>query len=172
MLRAFEAQLKRMADETSVAFRSEITKRLGKEVPQELEDGLKNFILLTPKIINRIYYHWNVEKTHSDIKRLGGFMLTYLYHPTDFLSTKKYQLFGYLDDAYLVCLVYEKVIEEILTAEQPFLEQDREYFEELMVLKPSIKLVIPDEASKIEALLESLIQEKYESYEALFQASG
>ena len=53
-----------------------------------------------PDMIAQVKSWSNDFRIPSKEKKLHGFMLTYLYHPVDFLPESGKGLMGYLDDAY------------------------------------------------------------------------
>lgn len=159
MLTAFEMQLKRLANDPGDKFHENIRKRVGKRATSMIEMRLKNMILRTPKLLNQARIYWGRDKMPSEVKRLSGFVMTYIYHPQDFLPDDEYGLFGYLDDAYLVAIVYEEILRNIIRLGRGLNESDAKYFNEIKTLKRSVKAVIPNEAKKIEKMVKGLLKE-------------
>ncbi len=90
MLRAMKEQLKTLAETDQTNFHVHLRARVGKRATMILEDRLKEIIVLMPDLVGRIYQHWNNQENPTEVKRLGGYLLTYLYTPQDFLSTDKW----------------------------------------------------------------------------------
>jgi len=159
MLRAFKEHLKEMSKNPKDKFHLQVRKRVGKRATAILEKRLRLLILLMPDIVSRIYGLWRQQKAPSEVKKLGGFPLTYLYQTKDFLSAHERGLFGYLDDAYFTALVYEKVVED-LRQEAPSImtSDDKKNYEKIKEFKRDAKIIIPKEALKIERMLEEIIK--------------
>lgn len=156
MLHAFKAQLKTLAKEPQNSFHKEIRKRIGKRATALLEKRLRQLILITPDIIERVHVFWRQFPKEAPARRISGYLLTYLYHPTDFLSEDKHGLFGYLDDAYFAALVYENVLGEVKESGHSLSLTDRRFLKDVANMKAAAKLVIPDESKKIDALFNEI----------------
>lgn len=170
MLRAFKDRLKELAVDPEDSFRVSIRKRVGKRATQLLEKRLRKVILLMPGLVSRAYRHWQEEDASPAVKRLGGFLLTYLYHPKDFLPEEEYALFGYLDDAYLVLIVYENVLQDLRRHGASLEAWDLEFLENFSLWRKSVRQVIPEEASKIEEMLKRIHQNREDALESLFKS--
>ncbi len=168
MLTAFKEQLRTLAADPKDGFHVKIRKRVGKRATLLLEKRLKRTILLMPGLVARIYRHWREETASGEVKKLGGFLLTYLYHPADFLPEKVHGLFGYLDDAYLVLGVYEKVVRDVSMNGAKLSDWDKKFLEEFPLLRKSVRQVIPDEAEKVDALIQGIGEGRNEVFESLF----
>lgn len=107
MLTGLKQHLVLLAVEEGKSFSKEMGARLATKHPKKTEvSRCINLIFLMPDLI-RTVRSWSVDShLPKEIKRLNGFLLTYLYYPTDFLPEHEYGLFGYLDDAYLIGSVY------------------------------------------------------------------
>lgn len=169
MLRAFKDRLKELAADPEDTFRFSLRKRVGKRATQLFEKRLRKIILLMPGLISRAYRHWQSENASPDVKKLGGFLLTYLYHPRDFLPEEDYAFFGYLDDAYLVLIVYESVLRDLQRDDVSLDGWDQEFLENFPIWKKSVRQVIPDEAGKIEAMLKGILESREDALDALFR---
>lgn len=169
MLQAFKDELKRLSNLPDDPFHTKIKVRVGKRATAILEKHLKQMILLAPSLIARIRTLWQSKESGPEVKRLGSFVMAYLYHPKDFLAEEEHGLFGYLDDAYLVSEVYERV-----TARSPLVTQeDDEYLKLLAKSKKYVRSVIPDEAKRIEMMVEEALQSKqFESFASAFTGAA
>lgn len=170
MLRAFKDRLKELAADPEDTFRFSLRKRVGKRATQLLEKRLRKIILLMPGLIPRAYRHWQDENASPAVKKLGGFLLTYLYHPKDFLPEEDYAFFGYLDDAYLVLIVYESVLRDLERHGGALDGWDEEFLENFPLWKKSVRQVIPDEAAKIEEMLKRIVENREDALEELFKS--
>ena len=168
MLKAFKDQLRVLSIDPKDQFHMFIRKRVGKKATQLLEKKLKKLILLTPGLVSRIYSLWSGFKAPLEIKRTSGFLLTYMYHPKDFLAEDSLGLFGYLDDAYLVATVYEQLIEELSERGFDLTQEDERTVSEIRNLKKSAKIVIRSEAEKIEKMVAEILEGKKETFNAIF----
>jgi uncharacterized membrane protein YkvA (DUF1232 family) len=165
MLVAFKEELKRLAADSTDPFHEKVKRRIGKRATHLLEDRLKQVILITPNIMGRIQYYWERKGSEYRVKKLGGFVLAYMYHPQDLLAEDEHGLFGYLDDAYLVASIYEKMLQEMPVPEP----EDLEYAAIIAKNKRYIRAVIPAETEKIEQMIkEALGNEDFEMFAGAF----
>ena len=165
MLVALKEELKRLAVDPNDPFHSKIKNRVGKRATEVLEKRLKQLILIMPTLLKRIRIHWDRKDSSVSTKKLGGFVFAYLYHPEDFLSEKEHGLFGYLDDAYLVICVYEKVLQENLNIDA----EDLEFLTVIHKTKKYVESVIPEETRKIREMVEqAMIQESFDQFAKVF----
>lgn len=172
MLKTFEKHLKRIASETKEDFHERVRKRIGKRATTILEQRLQNLILLTPQLLIRAHRHGQSPAIPSPVRKLIGFVLTYFYHPKDFLPEDNGRLFGYLDDAYCVGLLYEKMLKILTRADFPISEFDKEFLKQFSLVKRGIKIVIPEEARLIDRMIEGVQQGQEEFFYRAFLAKG
>lgn len=168
MLKALKQQLKLLADTDGQHFHVHLRARVGKKATAILEAHLKEIIILMPDLVQRIYTHWNQSAQHSKVKQMGGYLLTYLYTPEDFLSVKEWGLFGYLDDAYFVAKMYTQVIDEVREAQGKVTGIDMKYYEQAKYLKKYVRGVIPRESHKIDAMIQELKEGENAIYQEIF----
>lgn len=168
MLRAMKEQLKILAFEDQQNFHVNLRGRVGKKATSVLEDKLKEIIVLMPDLVERIYMYWNRSDNQSKVKKMGGYLLTYLYTPEDFLSTKEWGLFGYLDDAYFVAKMYTQVIDEVHESGGKVLGVDLKHYDHAKYLKKYVRGVIPKETQKIDEMIRQLQGGKSNLYEEIF----
>ena len=172
MLTAIKEQLKTLASDPADQFHLKIRRRIGKRATYILEKKLKQLILLLPILVSRIHQHWNHQKSKSEIKKLGGFLLAYLYHPKDFLSEAEQGFFGYLDDAYLVAVVYETVLKELIESGEGLVGTDEKLRDEVKDLQRAATIVIPKEAEKINRMVEEILEGNRHTFVGLFSEEG
>ena len=108
MLQALKNQLTQLAADPRDPFAAKIREQVGARQALRYVKPLRDLILVMPQLIAQIRAWSSEPKMPSHVKRLHGFVLTYLYHPFDFIPDEGTGLFGYLDDAYLVASVYER----------------------------------------------------------------
>lgn len=156
MLNAFKAQLKNLSEDPRDSFHLKVRKRVGKRATLLLEKRLRQLILITPDIIQRVYLLWRQFPEDAPARKVSGYLLTYLYHPQDFLPEDRHGLFGYLDDAYFAALVYEYVLSSVEGTGYAPTSLDKRFVKDIANMKASAKLVIPDEAEKIEAMFNEI----------------
>lgn len=169
MLKAMKQQLITLAETDKQIFHVHLRGRVGKKATHILEDKLKEIIVLMPDLVSRIYMHWNQSGNESKVKKMGGYLLTYLYTPDDFLSTKEWGLFGYLDDAYFVAKVYTQVIDELKQSKRKIAGIDQKYYDQAKYLKRYVRGVIPKEAKKIDEMVLELVKGNEKIYEEIFK---
>lgn len=161
-------QLKTLAQTDKQSFQIYLRERVGKKATAILKDKLKEIIILMPDLVSRIFMYWNKSDNKSKIKKMGGYLLTYLYTPEDFLSTKEWGLFGYLDDAYFTAKIYTQVIDEIKESGGKIAKSDSKYYEQAKYLKKYVRSVIPKETKKIDEMIYELKEGKSKLYENVF----
>lgn len=149
-------QLKILAETDKENFHIQLRTRVGKKATSILEEKVKGIIVLMPDLVSRIYLYWNRSDNKSKAKKIGGYLLTYLYTPEDLLSTKEWGLFGYLDDAYFVAKIYTQVIDEMNETKGKVAGIDLKYYEKAKYFKKHIRGVIPKEVKKIDDMVEKI----------------
>jgi len=169
MLKALKEQLKTLSEADTQNFHVNLRGRVGKKATAVLEDRLKEIIVLMPDLVSRIYMYWDKSEQRSDVKKMGGYLLTYLYTPDDFLSTKEWGLFGYLDDAYFVAKMYTQVIDEVKVSGGKIAGIDLKYYDQAKYLKKYVRGVIPEVTKKIDAMIMQLKEGESKIYEEMFQ---
>lgn len=169
MLRALKEQLKVMALDEDNKFHKALKKRVGKKATELLKNRTKQFILLMPDVVEKIhFYYGHFQKEDSKTKKLGGYLLAYIYHPQDMIN-EEWGLFGYLDDAYFAAVVFEKIIQEVASKDWFLLEPDKEFNKSLKQLKVTARSVISEEAQKIDEMIEAIIKGETESFMGVFR---
>lgn len=164
MLIAFKQQLKNLA-KNHKEFLGQIQSRAGHEKAEKYVEPLKNLVVVMPDMIAQVQSWSNDSRIPSKEKKLHGFMLTYLYHPVDFLPESKKGLFGYLDDAYLVGSIYSRTMRLMdydTRRTLPNLAPIATSVEEWLKLA---REVISPEAKKIDELLEELVHGRLDVFD-------
>lgn len=156
MLEAFEEHLKCLWANSGEAFHRQIRARVGKKATLVLERKLKNLILLAPRLLAQAHKQGANPDVPSEIKKMTGFVLTYFYHPQDFLSEEDGALFGYLDDAYFAGVAYERILQSLIRADRALSKFDQDFLEQFGLIKRAVHLVIPDAARKIDQMVEEV----------------
>lgn len=169
MLRALDERLKRLLKDSKDDFHDQIRSRIGKKATHLFEQRLKNLICLMPQLISRGLGYCKRKEVPTEIKKSIGFVLTYLYHPKDFLPEDDGKLFGYLDDAYCVALVYEKVLKNLRKARVKLAPFDKDFLKQFALTKRSIKSIIPEEGRAISEMIARMFKGNCGSFYAVFQ---
>ncbi|HNX69252.1 MAG TPA: hypothetical protein PKI45_07180 [Candidatus Omnitrophota bacterium] len=169
MLKALDERLKRLSKDPGDDFHHQIRGRIGKKATHLFEQRLKNLICLMPQLLSRGLAYCNRGEVPTEIKKSIGFTLTYLYHPKDFLLEDNEKLFGYLDDAYCMALVYEKVLKTLQKARVKLTSADEDFLRRFSLTKRSIKAVIPEEGKAISEMVVGMFKGNYSSFHAVFQ---
>ena len=79
--------------------------------------------------------------------------MTYLYHPIDFLPDEVQGLFGYLDDAYFVGVIYQQFSN--YQGQGDVMRADR-HIESVSDRLEMVRQVLPKETKKIDQMIEEL----------------
>lgn len=170
MLRAMKEQLKYLAKDEQKLFHQSLRKAVGKKATMILEERLKKVIVLMPDLVSRIHDYWRMQPEASSTKRLGSYMLTYIYLPKDLLpQDEKVNLYGYLDDAYMVASIYITVIEDVSLSGEQILKVDQKLYEEIKVLRRSIKIVIPKVCQKMDEMIHDLTVGNKDAFFTMFE---
>lgn len=162
MLKALKNQLSLMAIEYGEDFADQVRKRIGRRKTGVHISRSLNLVLMMPDLVARCSDLSNSDRVPSAIKGLNGFLLTYLYHPVDFISDDG-SLFGYLDDAYFVGTVFQKVREHvpgIRTAAE-------ELYRDLPQALESVRAVLPAESRQIDRMIAELEDGRTDLFEEL-----
>lgn len=166
MLIAFKQQLKELAKNDGELL-EHVRSRVGHEKAGHYVEPLKNLVLVMPEMIAQVQSWSNDNRIPSKEKKLHGFMLTYLYHPVDFLPESGKGLFGYLDDAYLVGSIFSRTMRMMdfeTRRTLPNLAPIATSVEEW--LKLAREVILP-EAKKIDELLEELVNGRLDVFDRL-----
>lgn len=166
MLNAFKQQLKQLA-ETPEELHFEIESRVGKEKALQYIESLKNLILVMPDMVAQVRSWSNDSRIPSMEKKLHGFMLTYLYHPVDFLPESGKGLFGYLDDAYIVGSIYSRTMRCMDYDKRSTLPNLEPLTKSIHEWLAAVREVIPSECQKIDQLLQELVEGKLNTFDQL-----
>jgi len=169
MIKAFEEQLKKMAGDPQDQFLTHLKKRVGARKAALVSEELKEFILRTPAVVTRTHRYWVRLKSSSELKKTARFLLMYLYHPSNFLDIREYGLFGYLDDAYLAALVYEKLMSELQGHKVPLTAWDRHFLKDNRKFLKQVRSVIPKEALKIEKVVSDILSGNHYPFTTIFE---
>ena len=164
MLRAFKNQLKLMAMDPADSFIEHLSRRGGEADAARHEQALRNMILMMPEMLTQIRA-WMVEPGMSaELRKLQEFVLTYLYHPKDIIPEDHNGLFGYLDDALLVSLAFQRTLTERRGLGYDS-SMEREMAEQLPDWLKHAREVIPREAEQVERMLDELLLGKTRLFE-------
>ena len=156
MLRAFKNQLKLMAMDPADSFTEHLRRRVGASEAARHEQPLRNMILVMPEMLTQIRVWMEEPGMSAELLRLQGFVLTYLYHPRDILPEGHNGLFGYLDDALLVSLAFERTLTERRGLGYDS-SMEREMAQQLPDWLKHVYEVIPREAEQVELMLNELL---------------
>ncbi len=169
MLKALDERLKRLSKDPNDDFHYQIRSRIGKKATRLFEQRLKNLICLMPQLLSKSLVYCNRKEVPTELKRSIGFTLTCLYHPRDFLPEDAEKLFGYLDDAYCIGLVYEKVLQALQKARVKLAVFDEGFLKQFALMKRSVKAVIPEEGQAISEMISAVFKGNYEPFYAFFK---
>ena len=155
MLKALKNQLVLLAAQEQERFVAEVERRCHPPDAADTAAALRELIVAMPDLIAQIRAWAGDPRVPRHEKQLQGFLLTYLYHPTDFLPESNWGLFGYLDDAYLVGRIYVDTL-RTMSDSPSSLPSVEEFGAAVPTWLESARQVIPAEAAKIDLLLNEL----------------
>lgn len=162
MLKALKSQLSLLAIENGAAFAERIRKRVGKKKANLYISKAMNLVMVMPDLIAKIRDLSEDERLPKKYKPLNGFLLTYLYHPIDFLKDHEAGLFGYLDDAYFVGKVYQRVHHFV-----PGKHGAQDLARQLPEAIEAVKQILPKESRQVDRLIEELEEGKRTLFDEL-----
>ncbi len=164
MIHAFKDSLKRLVADPEDRFHTHVRARIGKKATDHFEGKVKEFILRMPSVVSRIGRMISLEKEGSVVDRLAKYLLIYLYDPMDFLPEKNKGLFGYLDDAYFVAIVYIMILEKT----DPSLgsSEDEQTKKWIYTSLESVRYLIPEESRKIDKTVSDIVTNQVLNYPA------
>ncbi len=156
MLRALKQQLIQLSEEGKEPFLAILKKKVGSSQAKVWAGPLKNFILVLPEMIAQVRIWSDTKDLSEQIHNLNGNLLTYLYHPADFLHDEGYGLFGYLDDAYLVGSVYHTTLRALGPENSQLAPHQAEIAAQVETWLDVTRRVIPKETALIEKMKRDL----------------
>ncbi len=167
MLRALKNQLTESANQDRARFLAFVSERVQGDGAAALADSLRNFILTMPEMIAQVRAWTNEPAVPSPVKGLQGFLLTYLYHPYDFVPDETLGLRGYLDDAYVVGWVYKRTMESLDHEARRALAGAENIEREIANWLSGTRRVLPQETRLIDGMLSELLDGKTSAFDAL-----
>jgi len=159
-----KSQLSLLAIENGESFATHVRKRVKTKQANVAISKSLNLIMIMPDLIAEVRDASEDRTLSPEVRSLNQFLLVYFYHPMDFLPDDAGGLFGYLDDAYFVGRVYQRI--RAITGKQVSASA-KELAIDLTVLLEVVKSVIPKESRKIDGLIEELIRGKRVMFEEL-----
>ena len=169
MLNALRQELTRLAKDPHDPFAVKIRQHIGGRRDDHLIESLRNLVLVMPTLIQQIRAWIEVPDMPSEIKQLHGFVLTYLYNPTDVLPDKEAGLFGYLDDAYVVATVYHRTLSEIDWRERHPLKSAEDLPKQIPEWLDFTRQVLPQETIKIDRMFDDITEGNILSFTNLIE---
>ncbi len=156
MLNALKNQLVLLAEHSDNTLQKQIKKRLGAKAAAELTPKLRNFILVMPEMIAQIRAWADHKEIPLQSRKLHGFLMTYLYHPVDFLPEEAHGFFGYLDDAYVVGSIYYKTLQELGNDHSRFISQHKDIADQVAGWLVDTQKVIHSVTLEIDRMIDEL----------------
>ena len=167
MLQALKNQLRTLAEDPRDPFAANIRKRVGTVEAVHYTKPLRSLILVMPELIAQIRAWMEQPALPPRLKHLHGFLLSYLYHPTDFLPEDSVGLFGYLDDAYLVGSVYARTMQQLDHRTRRTLPNLADLSGQVAKWLELARQLLPSETQRIDHLLEEIIAGRSEAFHHL-----
>lgn len=170
MLKALANQLRNLADNAADGFVEAIKKRMNGKATEEQITKLKEFIFLLPATLRQLSGYWNDKSTPAKAKEMSGLLISYIYQPNDFIPENKNGLFGYLDDAYVVVSAFLKIQDLYLRDWQDKSDEELQLAQRARELIVAPRIVIPEEAAKIDKMIDSFMGGEIESFEEFLES--
>ncbi len=139
--------------------------------PEEVGDEVLSFIMLTPRLVEQVQ-RWNaLPGMPTEVKRLHGFLLGYLYHDRDLVPEDRMGLFGYIDDAYFAGRVYQ-LTERAAFAASP--DRARHDLLDVSAKMPGwiqmVGRVVPKASRRIDDAIDDLLVGREEAFSGIMAA--
>lgn len=167
MLQALKSQLRTLAEDPHDPFAANIRKRVGTVEAVHYTKPLRSLILVMPELIAQIRAWLEQPALTPRLKHLHGFLLSYLYHPTDFLPEDSVGLFGYLDDAYLVGSVYTRTVQQLDHRTRRTLPNLADLSGQMATWLDLARRLLPTETQQIDHLLDEIVAGRSEAFRHL-----
>lgn len=158
----FKVHLTLLSQRSQDDFEQELRARVPRYPARPLARRLKNFVMVMPDMIRQIRAWINDPASPPALKSLHGFMLTYLYHPLDFVPESNRGLFGYVDDAYLIGQLYLEAATRLDRLN--YLPNTESLSRQIPFWLRWTRLAIPKESAQVDALLSELRRQKADSF--------
>jgi uncharacterized membrane protein YkvA (DUF1232 family) len=164
MLKAFKSQLQQLANDSHESLDKRFYKEANYAKVQEHRDDLNNFILCLPDLLEQTRIWLESDKTPSNLKKVYGYLLTYVYHSLDLLPEEDFGFWGYLDDVYFAGLMYKYTMSDHPTIEQRFNNNFKEQIDNWL---EQTRQVIPQHTKNLDALFQSVLQGHTDKFDAV-----
>jgi hypothetical protein len=182
MKQALSSILKKLAEDAKKGpFEKQFLKKRTVYKMRVYQQELKNFILSMPQLLDEIHLRMERYDLPDEVKKNYSYLLAYLYnsdeakknysylladlsYSDDVIFESRYGFWGYLDDAYLVGLVYQKIDPYVfdsatgLGGRSPLATLVNEWVS-------LAREVVPIECQRLDKRLEKLLQGEYATFE-------
>jgi uncharacterized membrane protein YkvA (DUF1232 family) len=169
MLKALANQLRNLANGDGDDFVEAIKKRMNGKATTEQVTKLKEFIFLMPSTLKQLSGYWSDRSTPVKAKEMSGLIISYVYQPNDFIPESKNGLFGYIDDAYFVVSAFLKIQDLYLRDWQEKSDEEIQLARRARELIVAPRIVIPEEAAKIDRMIDSFMSGEIDSFEEFLE---
>ncbi|MGC9366274.1 MAG: hypothetical protein ACP5FK_04450 [bacterium] len=170
MLNALKNQLAELAKDEEL-FKQKVKQHAPKAYSEKVVNHLHNLILTMPELISLISTWVHDTDMPNPVKKLNGYLLTYLYNPYDFIPDQNNGLFGYLDDAYFVGRIFIKTINFTDYSKRHSFEKLDSLAKDVPVWMASAKKVLPKISKNIDQAIDSLVEGNTEKFDKLISGS-
>jgi uncharacterized membrane protein YkvA (DUF1232 family) len=160
-----------LAETTMDDFTQDIARRIPVGKRSKKVQDLKNFVLVLPEMVEQIRSWLDRAKGNQALRNLHGFMMTYLYHPEDFVPETGRGLFGYLDDAYLVGNIYYRAMLNLGAGQKLYLPGQESLARRIRPWLRLTRRVLPAETERIDSMLDDLRRTNLDSFQEMMGAT-
>jgi len=152
--------------ESSIA--SEVRRRVPSHRVSACERDLQDLVFMIPQLLDRLDQMWQQPGVPSSIKRLAGYVRSYVCHPYDVIPEADGRLFGYADDAYLAAEVYLRAADSLPYGHPLKRGQEWQFLVRTRALRSTARFVIAAEAERIDAIITGLLAGDDRLYQRVF----
>lgn len=146
-------------------FESFLHDRLGMRAPAA-ERSLRGLVLIMPDLLTRMVGWANGPGAGPMLRRLQGFLLTYVAQPSDLLSWETQGPAGLIDDAYLTGRAYLVALAE-RRGEGRATAGDEALAQSLPGRLETARQALPQETAELDRVVEDLLEGRREPIEGV-----
>ncbi len=172
MLEALKERLKQLAVLPVNGFADRVRHRSPGARTDDTAKELHAFVMVMPDMIAQLRAWIDEPDMPATLKELHGYLLTYLYHPVDFLSEDEEGLFGYLDDAYMVGSIYARIYNQMHYVTRRHLPRMEEVSQQLPAWLKRTECLLPAETRKISLMIDELSEGNPTSFNQMMEHQG
>jgi len=161
VLNELRRRLKEMAMDQMDLYSQKVRELAGPGDAALFDEPLRQMILALPDMLGQIRQLVDEWPYITSMRRGLNYLLSYLHNPADCFPDYKDELFGYMDDAYLVALVYDWFVNTSAVCGVPMKPHNKQLADQLPQWIRLSRTLAPAETAYLDSLFESMKQGAY-----------